>query len=77
MRTRCSVLKYDLLKNNIINSATCDCGKSDETYFHYFFECEYYTAIRDAFLQETIFINHLNVHTILNGSNDISREEIS
>ena len=26
-------------------------------------------------LQETIFINHLNVHTILNGSNDTSREE--
>ena len=75
MRTRCSVLKHDLFKNNIINSASCDCGKSDETYFHYFFECEYYTAIRDAFLQETIFINHLNVHTILNGSSDISREE--
>ena len=40
-----------------------------------FFECEYHTAIRDAFLRETIFKKHLNAHTILNGSNDISREE--
>ena len=37
LRTRCSVLNHDLFKNNIINPASCDCGKSDETYFHNFF----------------------------------------
>ena len=40
-----------------------------------FFECENYTAIRDAFLQETNFIYNLNVHTTSNGSDDISKEE--
>ena len=71
MRTRCSVLKHDLFKNNIINSASCNCDKSDETYFQYIFECENYTVIRDGFLQETSYIHHLNVHTILNGSKGI------
>ena len=58
-----------------VRTISCDCGKSDETYFHYFFECENYIAIRDAFLQETNFIYHLNVHTMLNGSNDTSKED--
>ena len=47
------------------------CDKSDETYFQYIFECENYTVIRDAFLQKTSYIYHLNVHTILNGSKGI------
>jgi len=36
MRMCCSSLKSDLYRNKLVNSATCECGISDETSFYFF-----------------------------------------
>ena len=74
-RTKCSVLKYDLYKNNIVNSALCECGSSDETYFHYFVKCKLYTVIRDTIFKETSFITLLNVHKTIHGSRELTKDQ--
>ena len=42
----CSELKWDLHKHHIVDNPMCICGNSNETVFHYFFQCSNYDINR-------------------------------
>ena len=75
MRLRCSSLKYDLYRNNIIENSVCECGMTNETIFHFFFECERYTVIRNEFMNICSGFQNVNINIILNGCSELSKDD--
>ena len=61
-------LKYHLYKSNIFNSALFKC----ESLFFFNVNC---IIIRDTLFQETSFITLLNVHKIIHGSKEITKDQ--
>lgn len=47
IKHRCSSLKADLYRVNIVPNSTCSCGALMETAEHYFFECDLYNEQRE------------------------------
>ena len=70
----CSQLNSDLFKHNIIENKYCLCG-CEETADHYFFQCNNYIIPRNTLMNETSFIEHLDINTILNGDDTRSKHD--
>ena len=73
----CSSLKYDLYRNKLIDSPNCECGLSEESAFHDFFECTLYSIQRNSFLEELSEIRNIqmNISSILHGSPTANQQE--
>ena len=61
LRNKCSVLKSDLHRVNIVGSAECNCGFHCENVFHYFFECKNYVAQRQQLITS---LHNLGVYPV-------------
>ena len=69
---KCSKLKHDLSMNNIIDNM-CQCGNIERAN-HFFFECPLYTIYRNDLQIETMFLQSLTLHIILNGEITLSAQ---
>ena len=63
LRNKCSSLKYDLYRSNIITEKSCNCGALNETVEHYLLYCENYRAYRNKLYED---ISNLHVPVTLN-----------
>ena len=69
LRHRCSSLKYDLFRVNIIESPESSCGNPCENVFHFLLECPNYIEQRRNMLVRLAFYTaDINVELLLNGS---------
>ena len=74
IRHRCSSLKADLFRVNIINNPSCSCGAPFESAEHYFFECELYNEQRNILLQNLNPIINVSFPILTSGSPDCNVE---
>ena len=76
MRMGCSSLNFDLYRNQLVNSATCQCGTSEETVFHFFLECNLYLVQRNNLFEELSDLRNLtlNINTLLHGSTSANKQ---
>ena len=70
----CSQLNSDLFIHNIIDNKYCLCGR-EETAYHYFFQCQNYIIPRNTMMNETRFIENLDINIILNGADTHSKQD--
>ena len=77
LRNRCSTLRADLFRCNLVNSPVCQCGSLHETCHHFFFVCPNFSnqrAVLLSSLELTGFIN-VTLDLLLYGSRAYSLEE--
>ena len=74
IRHRCSSLKADLFRVNIINNPSCSCGAPFESAEHYFFECELYNEQRIVLIQILNPIINVSFPILTSGSPDCNIE---
>ena len=56
LRLGFSSLRSHLFKHNLIDSPVCECKSTDESIFHFFFDCNRHTAVRNTHLDNIIQI---------------------
>ena len=69
----CSSLKADLFRVNIVPSALCSCGPTNETAEHYFFRCPLYDIHRNRLLA-SIPVVPVTLNTLLHGHEYLTNE---
>ena len=74
IRHRCSSLKADLFRVNIINNPSCSCGAPFESAEHYFFECELYNEQRNVLLKNLNPIINVSFPILTSGAPDCNIE---
>ena len=77
MRMGCSQLNSDLCRMGLVQSPLCSCGVSTEDSFHFFFQCNKYTVLRNEFQAKVISLGAFNLKTVLFGisPNDMSKNQ--
>lgn len=74
IRYRCSNLKADLFRVNIVSDSSCSCGASTESAEHYFFDCELYNDERNMLFQSLDPNININIQVLTSGSIDFETE---
>ena len=78
LRRKCSSLKSDLFRCNIIDTCYCDCGNYIESAEHFFLICPRYTAQRVNLLHGIRNLNfEISVENILFGNSDMDSDKNS
>ena len=78
LRCAASFLNYDLFKVNIASDPACICGSPREDAYHYFFECDRYSGIRNILMDSLGWVpTHVTVNLDLftGGSLQLTNEE--
>ena len=74
LRHRCSILKADLFRVNLVNDSSCSCGCPLEDAIHYFLECPLYIGQRAYLLNAVQQYVVVDIETLLFGSDQLSEE---
>ena len=67
LRQKCSSLKYDLYRCNLVPDPSCDCGNPCENAYHYILECPLYIQQRITMLNNLSHIHYINLELLLSG----------
>ena len=74
IRNNCSNLKSHLYSNHVSDSPLCNCGQTDETPYHYFFECVRHVRHRQK-LELALRNFNINTQLLLFGDFNLSYTE--
>ena len=78
IRKKCSSLKEDLYRTNLISNPTCICGYRNENADYYLLFCNRYIVYRNKMLSSSAILNmngvEINVDTLLFGNDFLSDE---
>lgn len=76
LRQKCSTLKSDLFRCNLIESCLCSCGNYIESVEHFFFHCTHYTANREILISDMYDLGYeININNILFGNPNFDVEK--
>ena len=78
LRNKCSSLNSDLLKSNLVPSASCSCGYKNECSEHFLLYCNKFNLLRNNMLIELNMLDMrglpVNIDILLFGNDDLSVE---
>lgn len=79
LRNKCSILKSDLFRCNLVDSEACVCGYQTESVYHYFFQCPIYVMQREQLMRSMsnigLSVNIINLNLLLCGSSNMSYDK--
>ncbi|CAG2224800.1 unnamed protein product [Mytilus edulis] len=74
-RHRCSPLKADLYRVNLVNDPSCECGCPLEDSIHVFLECPLYINFRNQLFKNIQHLADISIEHILFGTDEITVEQ--
>ncbi|CAG2257504.1 unnamed protein product [Mytilus edulis] len=74
-RHRCSHLKADLYRVNLVNDPSCECGCPLEDSIHFFLECPLYINFRNQLFKNIQHLADISIEHILFGTDEITVEQ--
>ena len=74
IRHRCSSLKADLFRCNIVNDPACACGWVVEDAIHFLLECNLFYRAREQLKDNLSFLREIEIGTLLFGNDNLSIE---
>mgnify|MGYP002634107685 CR=1 FL=1 len=75
LRHRCSPLKADLYRVNLVNDPSCECGCPLEDSIHFFLECPLYINFRNQLFKNIQHLADISIEHILFGTDEITVEQ--